>query len=313
MCRSMSTPRTETSSNISAYDRDRAAISLLARAASLIDADDRTGLLERLAAEGSWGALAWLTDAASARGRLAPAARYATRIISATRWGSAELEQIRAAEAAGIRLLSRAEDDWPAGLDDLGNLAPVALWVRGVIPDLSEGAVSVVGSRNLSSVGHSTIDRLVSGLPVPVISGLAIGADETAHRAALRHRVRTVAVLPSGVDHPYPLGNKQLAERIVTDGGAVISELPPGATASRQRFLDRNRIIAALGSGSLIIEAGAISGTLSEARHAHRLGRPIAAIPGTVGADKLISTGTAFPMLGAADLDALHHLNVAAS
>lgn len=309
----MSAPRTETAPTATRLERERAAVSLLAQAAALVPADARTDLIEGITSGGPWNTLAWLTDATATRGKLAPAARYASRTIRAERWGAAELAQINSWASAGIRFITRADEDWPAPLNDLGALAPVALWVRGRIPDLGDGAVSIVGSRNLSSSGHSKIDRLVLALPVPVISGLAIGADETAHRAALAHQVPTVAVLPSGVDHPYPAGNWQLAERIVASGGAVLSELPPGTTAARQRFLDRNRIIAALGSGSLIVEAAAISGTLSEARHAHKIGRPIAAIPGTPGADRLIEEGAAFPMISSADLDALHYSDVAAS
>lgn len=309
----MSAPHVEQPRTAPTAERDRAAVSVLACASALVPADAREPLVDRLVRRGAWDTLAWLTNGAGPYGRLSPAARYAGRTITAPKWGARELDRISEWEGAGIRLLTRADEHWPATIEDLGHLAPVALWVRGTIPRLYDGAVCIVGSRNLSSGGHSKIDRIVAGLPVPVISGLARGADETAHRAALRHRVLTVAVLPSGVDHPYPADNRQLAERIIEDGGAVISEFPPGTSAGRQRFLDRNRIIAALGSGSLIVEAGAVSGTLSEARHAYRLGRVLTAVPGTPGADKLIADGMAFPMLGSADLDALHHSGVVSS
>lgn len=309
----MSTPRAHAHSAPSELDRERAAINVLTYAASTVPAESRRTLVERLLADGAWSALGWLTDSSNHRGELGPAARKATQVISSPRWGRAVLSRIEADTDAGVRFLTRTDADWPAQLDDLAHLAPIGLWVRGTLPTLTEGAVSIVGSRKLSVEGHSKIDRLVVGLPVPVISGLAIGADETAHRAALLHGVPTVAVLPSGVDHPYPHINRSLADRIVTNGGAVLSETPPGVSPARFRFLDRNRIIAALGSGSLIVEAAATSGTMSEANHAHRLGRSIAAIPGTPGADQLIASGTAFAFLSTADLDALHHLDLTAS
>lgn len=297
------------SSDATNADRHEAAVRVLARCASTVPAEARRPLVRQYLADGPFSALAWLTGPSKPAGKLTAVSRAVTSTIAVRKWGAHEL----AATEAGIRFLTAASPDWPAQLNELGDLAPLGLWVRGTIPDLSAGAVSIVGSRNLTATGHHHIDRAVAGLPVPVISGLATGADETAHRMALRHRAPTIAVLPSGVDNVYPPRNRQLAERIVAQGGALLSEVPPRVGVQKWRFLDRNRIIAALGTGSLIIEAGIQSGTMNEAGHARRLGRRIAAIPGTPGTDLLIADGTAHPAVSRTDIEALFEMDLMSS
>lgn len=289
--------------------RHEAAVRVLARCASVVPAETRRPLVREYLAHGPFSAMAWLTGPSKPTGKLTAVSRAVTSTVLVRKWGAHEL----AAAEAGVRFLMAASPDWPEQLNDLGDLAPLGLWVRGTIPDLSGGAISIVGSRNLTATGHHHIDRAVAGLPVPVISGLAVGADETAHRMALRHGAPTIAVLPSGVDNVYPPTNRQLAERIVSQGGALLSEVPPRVGVQRWRFLDRNRIIAALGTGSLIVEAGIQSGTMSEAGHARRLGRRLAAIPGTPGADLLISNGTAHPALCRTDIEALFEMDLMSS
>lgn len=294
-----------------AQDRRRAALSVLARATTGIPAEARAPLVERIHSDGAWSALEWLLHGARGRRPLAPAVKRIDALVGRdVKWGRAELDLIARWHTADIRLITPEDTEWPTLLGDLGALAPIALWVKGAIPDLSGGSVSIVGSRTLSAAGHSIIDRAMTGLRIPVISGMAVGADEAAHRAALRHGVPTVAVLPSGLDNPYPHSNRALADWIVSGGGALLSETPPGVGAVRHRFLDRNRIIAALGEASLIIEAGTTSGTMNEARHAQRLGRRIAAVPGTPGTDALIASGAAHPALTGTDLEALHDVGV---
>ncbi|MBN9214143.1 MAG: DNA-protecting protein DprA [Microbacterium sp.] len=296
------------------HERHRAITSALARAGAVATADDRRELVARLIVEGPEGGMRWALDQKRQRGPLGALARKLQAIVDVPRWGHHELVDLRAADDAdGTRFITRGCAEWPEQLNDLGDLAPIGLWVQGAIPDMGDGAISIVGSRNLSSTGHSRIDRAVTGLPVPIISGLALGADETAHRAALLRGVPTVAVLPSGIDKPYPHVNRHLAERIVASGGALITETPAGIGTARHRFLDRNRIIAALSTGSLIVEAGAISGTMSEARHAHALRRRLAAFPGTAGCDQLIASGMAYPVISRTDVDALYTPDVATS
>lgn len=311
----MSIVETRTSGGASTNgERDRAITSALARAGAVVTAEARRELVSRLIAEGPEGAMRWALDQKGRRGVLGVLARKLQAIVDVPRWGYNELISMQsAAEADGTRFITRGCADWPEQINDLGDLAPIGLWIRGVIPDMCDGAVSIVGSRNLSSTGHSRIDGAVTGLPVPVISGLALGADETAHRAALLRNVPTAAVLPSGIDKPYPHINRHLAERIVASGGALITETPAGVGTARHRFLDRNRIIAALSTGSLIVEASAISGTMSEARHAHALRRRIAAFPGTTGCDQLIASGMAYPLISRTDIDALYSPDVASS
>lgn len=293
--------------------RDRASISLLARTAGTLPADLRVDLVHTIQTHGPWAAVREMTSTSARRGKLGAAARRVGNIIATRGWVDAELALADTWAEDGIRMITPGDTEWMPGLDDLGTLTPIALWVRGRIPDLNDGAISIVGSRDLSILGHSRIDRAVVGLPVPVISGLAIGADETVHRAALLHGVPTIAVLPSGVDRPYPATNQQLSERIVESAGALISEIPPGLPPVRHRFLDRNRIIAALGTGSLIVEAGTISGTMNQAGHATRLGRRLAAFPGAPGTDQLIASGLAYPALSRTDIDALYDSDIAAS
>lgn len=210
----------------------------------------------------------------------------------------------------GITFVGPDDPGWPAGADDLARIgrrgeAPVGLWVKGELPDLT-ASVAIVGSRSASARTRERISKAVRHLPVPIVSGLAIGADTYAHLAALEHGRVTVAVLPSGVDEPYPARNGSLARAIVDAGGALISEYPSGTKAIRQTFLDRNRLIAAVTSGSLISEAGAISGTMGEARYASSLHRPIAAFRGSPGAESLIADGTAHAAQVLADIDVLY-------
>lgn len=216
-------------------------------------------------------------------------------------------QELEHAARCGIWQCIPEDPDWPAALGDLGLFQPVCLWGRGErarLEDLGPLAVSVVGSRDCSSYGRSVTYDLAGGLAArgwTVMSGGAYGVDEAAHSAALSagtSPVPTVAVMAGGVDRFYPRGNQTLLERVM-ERGLVISEAAPGTMPARFRFLDRNRLIAALGSATLVTEARWRSGAQSTAHHANDLSRPVAAVPGSVqsatsaGCHRLIREGSA--------------------
>ncbi|KYH43229.1 DNA-processing protein DprA [Branchiibius sp. NY16-3462-2] len=184
----------------------------------------------------------------------------------------------------GARLLFPGLPGWPAGLDDL-EFAPFAVWARGCITDIDWArSIAVVGSRAATSYGLHVAGELgydLASSGYTVVSGAAFGIDAAAHRGALAADVATVAVLAGGVDRPYPVAHSQLLDQIRANG-LVLSEAPPGASPRRERFLARNRLIAALTTGTVVVEAGLRSGALSSAGHAERLGRVLAAVPGPV-------------------------------
>ena len=184
--------------------------------------------------------------------------------------------------AGGIRLICPGEPGWPPQLDDLGAARPCALWVRGAA-DLRascEKSLAVVGARAATAYGrHAATSAARAGRGWAIVSGGAYGIDAAAHHGALTAGGVTIAVLACGPDLPYPRAHAGLLADIAVRG-AVISECPPGRQPSRRRFLARNRIIAALARGTVIIEAAERSGTLATARHASELGRPLMAVPG---------------------------------
>jgi DNA processing protein len=190
---------------------------------------------------------------------------------------------------AGIRLIHPGDPEWPGQLADLGDAQPYALWLRGPA-DLRFSclrSVAIVGSRAATGYGSyvaAEIAATVAARGWAVISGGAYGVDAAAHRGALGAGGVTVAVLACGVDVPYPAGHKDLLEAIAVHG-VIASEWPPGWNATRLRFLVRNRVIAALAAGTLVVEAGQRSGALNSARHARDLGRRLMAVPGPVTSD----------------------------
>ena len=186
----------------------------------------------------------------------------------------------------GIRLVCPADPQWPGRLDELGPARPYALWLRGQA-DLREAclrSVSMVGSRAATGYGAHVAGEIAADLGErgwAVVSGGAYGIDAAAHRGALATGAVTIAVLACGVDYPYPAGHADLFADIAAHG-LVISEWPPGRQPARLRFLVRNRTIAALTCGTVIVEAGERSGALNTARHAAQLGKPLMAVPGPV-------------------------------
>jgi DNA processing protein len=186
----------------------------------------------------------------------------------------------------GIRLVCPADPQWPGRLDELGAARPYALWLRGQadLRQASLRSVSMVGSRAATGYGAHVAGEIAADLGErgwAVVSGGAYGIDAAAHRGALVTGAVTIAVLACGVDYPYPAGHADLFATIA-EHGLVISEWPPGRQPARLRFLVRNRTIAALSCGTVVVEAGERSGALNTARYAAQLGKPLMAVPGPV-------------------------------
>lgn len=191
---------------------------------------------------------------------------------------------LRAAKAIGARLLFPGDAEWPARFGDLGAHAPVVLWARGDPEALLPRSVAIVGARASTGYGEHVTAELAGDLAasgLSVVSGGAYGIDGAAHRAALGVGGQTVAFLAGGVDRAYPAGHQELFVRI-RDAGAVVSEVPCGTPPTRWRFLARNRLIAAAGAATVVVEAGWRSGSLNTAGHAAALGRPLGAVPGPI-------------------------------
>jgi DNA processing protein len=215
------------------------------------------------------------------------------------RWSTrlAEVEpqrDLERASAAGARFVIPGDDEWPEQvevLSDAGQLSrrggvPFGLWVRGPanLRQVLSRSVALVGARACSSYGEHVAAELAAGLAengVTVVSGGAYGIDAAAHRGALAGPGVTVAVLACGVDVSYPRSNAALFNRIVADG-LVVSELPPGCSPTRLRFLARNRLIAAGTLGTVVIEAAVRSGALNSAGWAEQCGRAVLAVPGPI-------------------------------
>ncbi|BDM71933.1 hypothetical protein HEK616_54200 [Streptomyces nigrescens] len=195
-------------------------------------------------------------------------------------------EDLAAVAALGGRFLCPGDEEWPSQLDDLGDARPIGLWVRGRahLRLWALRSVAVVGARACTEYGAHLATTLSAGLAErgwAVASGAAYGVDGAAHRGALAANGATIAVLACGVDYAYPRGHTELIDRI-TEQGLVIAELPPGDHPTRSRFVQRNRVIAALTRGTVVVEAELRSGSLVTARRALALGRFTMGMPGPV-------------------------------
>lgn len=225
--------------------------------------------------------------------------------------------EIRYMEQHGIRALPIASELYPRRLKECPD-APLVLYVRGEIDFNSPRWLSVVGTRRITPYGRKMTGSLVDGvaarLPDAVIvSGLAYGTDVEAHRAALRNGLRTVAVLGNPLGRVYPEDHTGTAEQIVEAGGAVVSEFHSLHEMAGSNFLRRNRIIAGLSSGTLVVESAYKGGSLSTAACALGYFRDVMAVPGragdpmSAGTNALIRTNRAAMVLDAGDI--LEHLN----
>lgn len=207
---------------------------------------------------------------------------------------------LAAGASFGARFIIPGDDEWPEQLDDLAHAdggeagVPLGLWLRGPgnLRELCGRSVAVVGSRASTAYGEYVAGELGIGLAErmwTVVSGGAYGIDGTAHRGALAGNGSTIAVLACGVDIAYPRGHSALIDEIAQTG-LVVSEWPPGCAPMRYRFLVRNRVIAALTAGTVVVEAQLRSGALSTANRARALDRYVMAVPGPV--TSTMSAGT---------------------
>ena len=186
----------------------------------------------------------------------------------------------------GATLALPSDPDWPAGLADLGDGAPFALWLRGQRGGLDrlDRSIAVVGARAATGYGEHVAAELAVGIVdhgFVVLSGGAYGIDRAAHRGALAAEGFTAAILAGGLDRFYPAGNEQLFRRVI-ERGLLLAEVPCGVPPTRIRFLSRNRLLAAISQAVVVVEAGLRSGSLNTAAHAAQIGRPIGAVPGPV-------------------------------
>jgi DNA processing protein len=219
----------------------------------------------------------------------------------------AELER---AHRLGLRFLVPGDDEWPSQIDDLMRAElldhrggpPLGLWVKGPTRlDRLRRAVAVVGARSATTYGTEVAAGIAGSLVRaghPVVSGAAFGIDQAAHRGALALDGANVAVLACGADRAYPVAHRDLLDHLGRTS-AVIAEVPPGCAPTRGRFLSRNRLIAALTCGTVVVEAAARSGALNTASWTTRLNRHLMGVPGPVtsaqsqGVHELIRTGAA--------------------
>ncbi|MGY1649924.1 DNA-processing protein DprA [Geodermatophilus sp. SYSU D01119] len=271
--------------------------------------------LTRAAEPGSVALWRWVEDrgpAAAVRALRDGTAPGALRALVGSRAErDASLADLRRAERCGARLVVPEDDEWPAfalhpltvaahgggdggdgGVEGQGDrttalVPPMALWVRGEAPlDATvDRSVAVVGSRASTSYGEHVAAELGAQLGErgwTVVSGGAYGIDVAAHRGALAAGAPTVAVLACGVDRAYPAAHSAVFTRIVDGGGLLVSEWPPGAAPHRHRFLVRNRLIAGLTRGTVVVEAAARSGAQATARRAQALGKRVLVVPGPV-------------------------------
>jgi DNA processing protein len=221
----------------------------------------------------------------------------ASRIISYNRWDFVEKE-LRKAETANVRFLTLYDPDYPDGLRQI-HAAPIVLYVKGGFEAADKYAISIVGSRSSSEYGMQIAEKMACTLSLSgltVVSGMARGIDTASHKGALRAAGRTVAVLGSGIDVPYPYSNKELM-RSIESSGAVVSEFPFGTGPNKENFPRRNRIISGLSLGVVVIEATLDSGSLITVGYALDQGKEVFAVPGNVtsvnsrGTNDLIKRG----------------------
>lgn len=214
-----------------------------------------------------------------------------SKLTPETAW--AELEKLK------LSVTTVASPDYPELLKQIFDPPPV-LFYRGSLEALKKLSLAVVGTRRCTSYGLRAAEAIVTDLThagLTIVSGLAFGIDTAAHRTCLAAGGTTVAVLAGGLDQVYPTSNTKLAQDMVEQGGALVSEFPPGTAPLKQNFPVRNRIIAGLTRGTIVVEAAPGSGALLTARYALEANREVFAIPGSIfneqsqGTNELIAAG----------------------
>lgn len=183
-----------------------------------------------------------------------------------------------------VRVIAKGDKDYPVNLLEIED-APLVLYIRGDLKQSDANAVAIVGARKMTSYGREVAYRFASelaSLGVTIVSGLALGVDAVAHKAALEVGGRCIAVIASGIDNITPHSNYQLACEIVKKGGAVLTESPLGAKIWRGSFPVRNRIVSGLSKAVIVVEGAQKSGTLITASHAADQGRLVFAVPGQI-------------------------------
>jgi DNA processing protein len=262
-------------------------------------------LVQNLGADGAW---AKIIEGALGE----PAAERASRVSIDV------VEPL--AQAAAMRFIVPGDDEWPDGLNDLRRAEsiqrrggePLGLWLRGTghLAHLMQRSVAIVGSRAATAYGNGIATDLGADLAeqgVTVVSGGAFGIDVAAHRGALAAGGPTVCVLANGVDVAYPPAHAAIFETLAKDH-LLVSELPPSANPTRVRFLARNRLIAAMSRGIVVVEAALRSGARNTASWALGCGRPLMAVPGSVysrasaGPHLMIRNGQAVLVTSAAEV-----------
>jgi len=197
-------------------------------------------------------------------------------------WHDVE-KQLKVLEKGGMRAVSFEDPSFPELLRETDD-APVLIYVRGDVEPRDRYSIAVVGSRKPSPYGEAAAGRIsgdLASMGFCIVSGMARGIDALSHKGALGAGGRTIAVLGSGLDMPYPPENKVLMERIACSG-CVISEFPPGTPPNRENFPRRNRVISGMSLGVLVVEATSDSGSLITAKYALDQGREVFAVPGNV-------------------------------
>ncbi len=221
----------------------------------------------------------------------------AKNIKGYSEWGKIDA-QLKKLDAGGIKIVSFSDKDYPETLKNIED-APIALYIKGRILKEDRYAVAIVGSRKYSSYGKLAAEKLsseLSSMGFTIVSGMARGIDTLAHTAAVKSGGRSIAVLGSGIDVPYPPENRGLMEKLAASG-YVISEFPAGTPPEKENFPKRNRIISGLSLGVLVVEATVDSGSLITASCALEQGKEVFAVPGNInytnskGTNDLIKKG----------------------
>jgi len=199
-----------------------------------------------------------------------------------------------------VNKIVRGNNSFPSRLLNISS-SPKELFVLGNLEELlAKPCLSIVGTRKITPYGRAVTEKLVIDIAkhgVTIISGLAIGVDAVAHKATLESGGQTIAVLPCGLDKPYPASHRQLAKQILEGGGALVSEYPEGSPPLQHNFIARNRIVSGLGDAVLVTEAAAKSGTMHTVSFALDQGKSVMAVPGNItsnlseGTNNLIKTG----------------------